>query len=165
MRTQLFVIWCLIILSGCTKPAPPPCESPPMEMIMKIFDSQNNDLLSPQVLGSYKDSVVILFKNGHANFDTLRYSIEQRFDENQKTAYVLFSSDIGFYSVQGIKTFYLKRSHSITDTIYADYFSQNNVPCSPIGFNEIKFNGVHLDKISDANLGYYFLAIGKKPVK
>ena len=161
MKTLTFLILLVVTLSGCKKPV---CNTPPLALVLRIHDANNIDLLSPQVLNKFSDSVALYYNNGQSGLDTLKTYISQHTDADNKTSYQLNSPTIGYISSAGTKTFYLRRSHTLIDTIYADYAYNHPSACQSIGLNTIKFNGLLLNEFNDKT-GYYFQAIGKDPVK
>lgn len=165
MNRLIFYLIIIALISGCKKPSKSAmdCTSPPPDLALSIRDIKNSDLLSPQALGTFKDSVAVYYIKGQS-FDTLQSFIEQLYDVNKNKFYVLDMPSIGLPSVTGIKIFYLRRSHSVIDTLYADYENQTINGCACIPINEVKFNGTHINEISN-NPGYYYLAIDKDSTK
>jgi len=152
-----FLILIIGLISSCIKPAPAPCNSPPPGILLRIVDSSGNDLLSPSALGNYADSVKLC--TGTPNGDTIVHYLESVVDQDQKIVHQLLFVTIGYHCVGG-NTFYLHRSHSIIDTLYANYTFDNS-GCEAFQVKEIKFNGVVLNLLNDSNTWYYYKAIGR----
>jgi hypothetical protein len=159
MKTPILLFLSMVFFSGCIKPVPV-CTSPPPAFDLRIVDGANNDLLSPQYLGNFKDSIQLYYydKAGSKQDVTFTDSLMKGVGNNKE--YQIFSGSLPWASLSGNKTFYLKRSRKITDTLFIDVVNKIDQHCNYSAYDMVKLNGVPLAFVSDSSYTYY-LAIDK----
>jgi hypothetical protein len=138
-----FTALILIVAYGCDKVREcPPCFTPPEAVCLRLLNSQDSTDL---IYGGTIDSTIIAIQ--YYDNDILKQAETTFHDRNQQST--IYSSEISWLSVGGIKEFYLTLSDEDVDTLYVDFEKQSVDCCTSHPCNSFKYNGKeeHVDAI------------------